>query len=259
MQHRLTKGDALGQPHAAQTLGTVRCDLDVLEPAAQEFALGHHLGQHHGDDLQVLDLVFGVDALGAVLDHHDAHRPAAAQQGHAQEGVIGVLARFRPVGEGRVRRRVREGHRPALAHDFADQTLALLHPGDVHRRRVQAFGGEQLHLAGCPAQVDRADFRHHRAGDDAHHRVQLGLGRVHAGHGFSDLPKQTARSADGEAGRQGHGSMLSVVGRVLRPARHGWGVTEDWGPGLWADKGDFRARQRQVRHLRAKFLPRQGG
>ncbi len=210
VQHRLAEGDALGQPHAAQPLGLVRRDLDVLELGLpQELALGDQLGQDHGDDLQVLDLVLGVDPLGAVLDDEHADGPAAAQQGHAQEGVVGVFAGLGPVGEGRMGRGVRECDRAALAHDLADQALARLHAGDVHGAGVQALGGEQLHLAGRAAQVDRADLRHHRAGDDADDRVQLGLGRPRTGHGFANLPEQTARTADGEAGRQGHGSIHS--------------------------------------------------
>ncbi len=207
VQHHLAVGDALGEADAAQPLGAVRRDLDVLELGLpQQLALGHQFGQDHGDDLQVLDLVFGVDPLGAVLHHHHAHRPAAAQERHAQEGVIGVFAGLRAVREGRMRRRVGERQRAAQAHDLAHQPFALLHAGDVHRARVQAFGGEQLHLARGAAQIDRADLRHHGARDDADHLVQLGLSRVRAGHGFADLPKQTSRTADGEAGRQGHGT-----------------------------------------------------
>ncbi len=211
VQHRLAEGEAVGQPDPAHALGPVWRDLDPAQlRIAEQVALRHHLGQDHGDDLQVLDLVLGVDPLGAVLDHQHPDRPSAAQQRHPEEGVIGVLAGLRPVGEGRVGRRVRQGQRPPRAHDFADQALAWLQPGDVHRLRIKTLGGEQLQVRRGPPQVDRADLGHHFAGDDPHDHVELGLGRLRAGHAFADLPEQAARCA--YAGRQGHGRCGLLTG-----------------------------------------------
>jgi hypothetical protein len=110
-------------------------------------AAGHHLGQHHGDDLQVLDLVVGINALGAILHHQDANGAAAAQQRHPQEGVVGVFAGLRPVGEGRVVGRVGEVQWPAELDDLADQPDAGGQAGDVHRLAAQPLGGEQLQVA----------------------------------------------------------------------------------------------------------------
>ena len=61
--------------------------------------------------------------------------------------MVGVLAGLRPVGEGRVRRRVGQVERPALRRDLADQALAGLHAGAVDGLRVQALGGEQLSMS----------------------------------------------------------------------------------------------------------------
>ena len=86
VQHHLAVGQAVGEPRALQPLGPVRRDLDVLQDfLAEQLAGADHLGQHHGDDLQVLDLFLAVAALGAVLDDEDADRPPAAQQRHAEE------------------------------------------------------------------------------------------------------------------------------------------------------------------------------
>jgi hypothetical protein len=77
--------------------------LDVRSSSAPSSSLeADHLGQHHGDDLEVLDLLLVIDPLGAVLDDQHADGPAAAQQRHAEEGVVGIFARFRTVRELRV-------------------------------------------------------------------------------------------------------------------------------------------------------------
>ena len=148
MQHDHAIGQALGEPDALHPLGLVRGDLE--RALGDQFAAGDHLGQDHGDDLEVLDLLLAIDALGAVLHHQHPDGAAAAQQRHAQEGVEGIFAGFWPVGEGRVAGRVRQIERPALADDLADQAFARLQPGDVHGARAQALRGEQLQVAGGP-------------------------------------------------------------------------------------------------------------
>jgi hypothetical protein len=84
-----------------------------------------------------------------------------------------------------------------VAHDLADQTLAGLHPSDVDGFGIEAFGGEQLHLAVRAAQVERADLGHHRERDDAHHGVEPGLGGSAALERLADLPKQAPLTAYG--------------------------------------------------------------
>jgi hypothetical protein len=127
VQHRHAIGQAFGEPRALQALGLVRGQLDVLEfVGAQKLAGADHLGQDHGYDLEVLDLLLVIDPLGAVLDDQHADGPAAAQQRHGQEGVVGIFARFRAVRELRVAGGVRQVQRPAQAHGLADQALARL-------------------------------------------------------------------------------------------------------------------------------------
>jgi hypothetical protein len=127
VQHGHAVGQPLGEARPLQPLGLVGRDLDVLELGqAQQFAGADHLGQDHGDDLQVLDLFLVIDPLGAVLDDQDADGPAAAQQRHGQEGVVRVFAGFRAIRERRVAGGVGQVQRPAQAHGLADQAFAGL-------------------------------------------------------------------------------------------------------------------------------------
>ena len=79
-----------------------------------QLARGDHLGQHHGGGLQRLLFLLGIGAAGAVLHDQHAERVAGAQERHAEEGVVDLLAGLRPVGEGRVRLRVGEVERLGL-------------------------------------------------------------------------------------------------------------------------------------------------
>ena len=187
-------GQAVGEPRALDPLRPARRNLDILELGqAHQLAAGDHLGQHHGDDLQVLDLVLVVDPRRPVLNDEHADGAAAAQQRHAEEGMERVFAGLRPVGEVRVAGRVRQVQRRAAAGDLADQALARAHAGGVHRLAVQALGGEQLLLARGPAQVDGADLRDHRAGDDRDDQVEPGLGGRRRRHRFANLAKERPR------------------------------------------------------------------
>ena len=182
VQHHVAEGEPLGEPLALQPFGAMRRQLHVSEfVRAQQFAGGHGFGQHHGDGLDVLDLVLVVAALGAVLHHQHANRPTSPQQRRAEEGVIGVLARLGPIGEAGVRRRVRQADGLSQPRDFAHQAFARAQAGVVNGLGVQALGGEQLELARSPAQIDGADLGHHGAGDDPHHHVQPVLRRCRAG------------------------------------------------------------------------------
>ena len=203
VQHRHAVGQAVGEFRPFQPLGPAGRQFDALQFAdADQLARGDHLGHHHGDDLDVLDLVLGIDPLGAVLDHQHADGPPAAQQRHAEERVIGVFARLRPVRERRVSGCVDQIERAAQPHDLADQAFAGLHPGDVDGVGIQAFGGEQLHLAVGAPQVDRAHLGHHGERDDAHHHVEALLGGAAPGKRLPDLPQQAPLTSNGD--RRGH-------------------------------------------------------
>ena len=112
---------------------------------AGEAARGDHLGQHHGGGLQRLDFLVAILTLGAVLHRQHAEHVAAAQDRHAEERVIDLLAGLRPVGEGRMVLGVGEIERLGLLG-----AIEPTRPSPSFRRvlwtaeRVEAFGGEQL-------------------------------------------------------------------------------------------------------------------
>ena len=89
-----------------------------------QFAGGDHFGQQHRRGLERLDFLFRIGAAGAVLHDENAERIAAAQDGHAEEGLIDFLAGFRPIGEGRMSLGVGERQRLGLFGDQADQAFA---------------------------------------------------------------------------------------------------------------------------------------
>ena len=92
--------DALGQRHPFEKMRRAAHEgpfgqlmrIDQIAPADQ-------LGERHGDDLERLDLFFGVAPLGLVLDHDDANHPIAPDDRNAHEGMVDFFARLRPVGE----------------------------------------------------------------------------------------------------------------------------------------------------------------
>ena len=197
-------GQALGETLSLEAFRPVRRDLDVAQLVlGQQFARRHGLGQDHGDGLDVLDFLVVIAPLGAVLDDQHADGPAAAQQGGAEEGVIGVFARLRPVGEAGVGRGVRQADGGGGARHLADQTLAGAQAGGVNGCRAQALGGEQFKLARGAAQIDRTDLGHHRLGDDANDGVEPVLGRGRAGHGFANLAKEVPWPRRQSANRHG--------------------------------------------------------
>ncbi len=113
VQHHVAQADPLGEGDAA---GHHRppCGGGGLGAEPVELARGDHLREHHGGGLERLDLLLGIDPVGLVLDGEDAERVARPQERHAEEGVVDLLARLRPVGEGRVGLRVRQGQGSAV-------------------------------------------------------------------------------------------------------------------------------------------------
>ncbi len=194
VQHGPAERQAFGELLPPQPFGPMGRHLDVAKLLQrQKLARGHRLGQDHGDGLDVLDLFLVIATGDAVLDDQDPDGPAAAQQGRAEEGVIGVFARFRPIGEAGVRLGVRQAQRFGRAGHLADQTLAGTQAGVVNGLGVQPLGGEQLQLARGAPQIDGADLGHHRAGDDPHHHVQpvlSGRAASRPGQGLADLAQQ---------------------------------------------------------------------
>ena len=209
VQHHMAERHAFGDGQPREARGELAAGLgaDLLGDA--EAARGDHLGEHHGGGLQRLDLLVAILTLGAVLHRKHADRVAAAQDRHAAERVIDLLAGLRPVGKGRVMLGVRELQRLGLLGDQADQTLAGLQMGVVNRQRVQAFGGEQLERTVAAAQIERAHLGHHVGGDQHHHLVEPDLRALALRHHLAQASQQQSRRANG---RSRHGNQSSPTG-----------------------------------------------
>ena len=178
VQHDMAKPDAFADRRALQGHGLLQAEALARLGERLQFARGDHLGQQHGRRLQRLDLFLGIGAPRPVLHHEDAERIAAAQDRHAQEGLIDFLAGLGPVREGRMGLRVGERERLRLFGDQADEALARRHGGEMDRLAVQAFGGVELELAVGARHIDRADFGDHVRGDMNDDPIETRL-RVH--------------------------------------------------------------------------------
>ena len=160
--------------------------------AADEFAPGQQLGQHHGQRLQRLDFLVGVVPAGAVLHRQNAQDPAAAQDRHPHQRVVDLLTGLGAEGKVGVSLGIGQGQRPGAGGNIADQALAQAQSGLVNGRRLQALGGEQLeHVAGT-ADVNRTHLGHHVAGDDGGELVQPLLRGSGAGHDVAHARQQAA-------------------------------------------------------------------
>ena len=118
---------------------------------------------------------------------------AGAQDRHAEEGVVDLLAGLRQVAEGRVRLRVGQVERPRLLGDGADEALA-----DAQRRLVdglalQALGGVELEHAVGAQHIDRADLGHHVGRDLRHDLVEPVLRADRLRHDLAQAAEQDAR------------------------------------------------------------------
>ena len=183
VQHRASHGDPAMhahpfEPHRQNPVAVRGLQLERID----QFARGDELGEDHGDRLHRLDLVLGVMAQRAVLHDENAQHPAAAQHGHADERVKNLLARLGAVGEIGMGLRIGERQGPRRRGDDADETFADAQPRAVHGFRAQALGREQLQHLARAHDVDRADLRHHLAGDDADDVIEALLRRARAGH-----------------------------------------------------------------------------
>ena len=201
-------GHALG--HAGDQLEARQAQRPgAAQPAAARAVdqprAGDHLGQHHRDRLQRLDLDILVAARLGMLDREHADRAFEPDDRHAGEAVEALLAGFGPVGEGGMLGRLGEVEDAALGGDRADQALAHPQLGDVDRFLAEAVGREQLEIV-VAQQVDRADVAVHRLGDEVDDLVELGLRRAALGH---DLVEAGQDLAGGSGGGGGHGARLS--------------------------------------------------
>ena len=129
-----------------------------------------------------------------VLDDEYAERAAGAEDRHAEEGGVLLLAGFRQVVEGRVRLRVGQVERPGFGGDGADQALADAELGMVHRLALQALGGVELEHAVGAQHIGRADLGHHVGRDLRHDLVKPFLRADRLRHDLAQAAEQDARS-----------------------------------------------------------------
>ena len=128
VQHDIAEADAVVEARALEPDGASRRRRRSGRGRRLQIGRGDGLGQHHRGRLQRLDLILGVEAARAVLHDENAEHIAEAQNRHAEEGLIDLLAGFRLVGEGRMRpgvgevdaawpprRRGRRGPRPGAS------------------------------------------------------------------------------------------------------------------------------------------------
>ena len=161
---------------------------------AFELADGDHLGEHHRRRLQRLDLLVVVGAVRPVLDDEHAEGGAGAQDRHAEEGRVDLLAGLRQVAEGRMRLRVRQVQRPRLGGDRADEALPDAQRRVVDRGAVQALGGVEFEDAVGAQHIDRADLGHHVGRDLADGLVEPVLRADRLRHDLAQAAEQDARS-----------------------------------------------------------------
>ena len=154
-----------------------------------------NLGQQHRRRLQRLDLFFRIAAPRAILHDEHAERIAAAQNRHAEEGLVDFFARLRLVGEGRMVLRVGQSERLGARRDQADEALVRAHRRQMHGFALQALGGEQLQRAVGPRDIERAHLGHHIGGDQDDDSVEPRLRGDGLRHDLAKPSQQKTRSA----------------------------------------------------------------
>ena len=146
---------------------------------ADEGAEFGHLGDHHGHDLDGVDLLLGEDA--GLFRLHDQHAEGFAESldGDAQHGAISLFPGFRHVAEAAGARRVIGVDDVAALGDAADEAFAEAHAGLVDGLGLEALGGAELERVLVAEEVDRADLAMHLFGDQPRDAVKARLaGRV---------------------------------------------------------------------------------
>ena len=210
MQHDMAERDAFGERRAGEMAPRMHGGFGAGQGERGEFAGCDHFREHHRGGLQRLFFLFGIIAVRAVLHHQHAERIAGAQDRHAEEGMVDFLAGFRPVGEGRMRLRVRQVDGVGLARDQADQALVDPHHGLVDGFLVQALGGVKLERAVHAQHIDRAHLRDHVRGDQDDDLVEPVLRADRLRHDFAEPSQQHARAAHCAS----HGSISLATGRL---------------------------------------------
>ena len=195
VQQHIAEPNAFADRRALERQRTVEREQFGRLGDGLQFARGDHFGEQHRRGLQRLDFFLGIGAPHLVLHDQHADRIAAAQNRHAEEGVIDLLAGLRTIGESRMLMRLGQGERLRALRDQADQALAGLHGGQMNRLAVQALGGVKFKPLVGAQDIDRTHLRHHIGGDLHHDLVEprLCVHRLRAD--FAQPAQQQAWSA----------------------------------------------------------------
>ncbi len=194
VQHNVPEPHALGHRHALERQGLAQ----HLRPGRRQrlqLAPRDHLGEQHGGRLEDLDLLLGIKPSRSVLHHEHAQGVAAAQDGHAAERLVDLLARLRLVGEGRVRLGVGKRQGLGIRRDGADDALTEPHGRKVDGFPVQPLRRVELEPVVGVEHVDRADLGDHVEGDLNDDLVEARLGTNRLGHDLAQPTQQQTRSA----------------------------------------------------------------
>jgi len=106
--------------------------------------------------------------------------------------------------------RLGQRQRPLMRGNVADQAFADPQPGAMHRRGIEALGGEQLeHLAG-PHHVDRADLGHHLGCDHAHDVVEALLRCTRTRHRIPEPLEEHSRPGDRSHALHGQATLIQA-------------------------------------------------
>ena len=100
VQHHRAKRDAIGEADAGKHARPPEVDIRTRLDEIIEVGGGDHFGQDCGRSQHRFGFVLAImPPLGILHDEH-AKRLAGPQNRHAEEGVIGIFAGFRAIGEG---------------------------------------------------------------------------------------------------------------------------------------------------------------
>ena len=227
VEHRHARCQPLDQRLTLYLARPGQCRIEQPLVLVDQVGIGDQFGQHHGHRLQGLDLDLFITARLGMLNAQHAHRPLAAHDRHAGEGMELFLSRFRPIGKVRVRGRLSQVQRIDMRRDGADQPLAHRQAGNVHRLLRQPAGGKQLQRT-LAQQVDRADLGMQTLAHHIGHGIELGLRVAARSHHLMQAGEYLARGGNGadHAGSLAHGGRLGK--RPGPPRQHHTLSTEKW-------------------------------
>ncbi|MNU76403.1 hypothetical protein D3C71_659550 [compost metagenome] len=194
MQHDVTKTDAFAIGVAIDGNGTRQIKLHTGAGDLFQLAARHYFSDKHRGCLERFNFILPVCSAGLVLDHKNAKSATGAQNRHAEEGMINFLTGFRKIAESRMRLRIGKIERLGRSGNRADKTLPHFQLCEMHGILVETFGGVKFQHAVGAQHVDRANLRHHVAGNLTDDLVQTVLRFKVLRHHFAQPLEQDART-----------------------------------------------------------------